>query len=1057
MNLKNFIDPPADDRLVPFWIWNGTIEENEIVRQIREMADKGLGGFCLTTGPGLQIPYLSQVWFNRVQLAIETAKKYGLRVWIHDEYRHPGGIGSTQITLNHPQFIAQQLTFRETTVQGGQLVDLVLPWAPVLQALAVPVRRDRYLWDEKQDIGAYLGVNHQRHALHANAADPAHHPYEYLSFHPTRRLYWKAPAGRWRVLVFLQEPSATAECPGLHLDRFNPESVRAMHQTLQQPYIERFAAHQSKTLKGVLTAETRFPHDRLPWSPILPAYFKSRNGYDLLACLPALISYFGLNTSRIRYDYFQTLSELQQRHDSARNADWCKEHALDYASNITPLRNAHRSSIPLPGTSGDRGQIGAEDAEKRAISYRHSAGFATALGAQTNVERTLNTCFQNAGWGLTLQDMKVQLDTLGVQGTNLFVPHAFCYTLDGLRKHATPPSLFHQNPYWKHFRLLSDYAARLAHLLRQGRQVADIAILDPVTSLWAHLAHPYHNWSYVGYDPAEETLAQNLVADWACITCALHHMQRPFHSLDPALLARAKIANRQLQVGKARYEVLVIPPITNLERAAFEKLRTFIQTGGFVIALGLLPVEDIQEGASVIEGFSRLTDMEPGRMKRDYTGHESGVHLLSRDNFQFIRTGGTIKENRATTMLERLLDEILPRRVHIISDGKNADAIRYHHRADERHHLFFFVNAENAPVTTQINILASGGQIERWDLETGDRTPLAAESAGEMTRFNLRFDRLQSHVIALAKGRVPPRREARPQAPSPKPLSLDLTGLWKVDLEEDNALRFDKFKIQRDSSDKGVDQTWHQPTYADHRWAETRPQPFENPSGKTAYWYRASFVVDIVPNKLSLVMDRSAIRGAYQIYLNGVQLPDNAFRPTFRYDHANATCSIAQRIAKGKNVIAIRVEVNRPGDGLVDAMYLFGRFKIRSWRGVYPRLSPPQERGPIFDLNAQGFPFFAGTVAYSRDIEIDSPPETERFELEFERAMKQLADVVEIKINGHSLGVRAWPPYRWTGDTAWLRGGKNRVVIRVTNTLEKLITGMAFHPRTRKMVPVEFR
>ena len=1057
MNLKNFIDPPADDRLVPFWIWNGTIEENEIVRQIREMADKGLGGFCLTTGPGLQTPYLSQVWFNRVQLAIETAKKYGLRVWIHDEYRHPGGIGSTQITLNHPQFIAQQLTFRETTVQGGQLVDLVLPWAPVLQALAVPVRRDRYLWDEKQDIGAYLGVNHQRHALHANAAEPAYHPYEYLSFHPTRRLYWKAPAGRWRVLVFLQEPSATEGCPGLHLDRFNPESVRAMHQILQQPYIERFAAHQSKTLKGVLTAETRFPYDRLPWSPILPAYFKSRNGYDLLACLPALIAYFGLNTSRIRYDYFQTLSELQQRHDSARNADWCKEYALDYASNITPLRNAHRSSIPLPGTSGDQGQIGAEDAEKRAISYRHSAGFATALGAQTNVERTLNTCFQNAGWGLTLQDMKVQLDTLGVQGTNLFVPHAFCYTLDGLRKHATPPSLFHQNPYWKHFRLLSDYAARLAHLLRQGRQVADIAILDPVTSLWAHLAHPYHNWSYVGYDPDEETLAQNLVADWACITRALHHMQRPFHSLDPALLARAKIANRQLQVGKARYEVLVIPPITNLERAAFEKLRTFIQMGGFVISMGLLPVEDIQEGASVIEGFSRLTDMEPGRMIRDYTGHESGVHLLSRDNFQFIRTGGTIKENRATAMLERLLDEILPRRVHIISDGKNADAIRYHHRADEKHHLFFLINAENAPVTTQINILASGGQIERWDLETGERTPLAAESAGEMTRFNLRFDRLQSHVIALAKGRVPPRREARPQAPIPKPLSLDLTGLWKVDLEEDNALRFDKFKIQRDSSDKGVDRTWHQPTYADHRWAETRPQPFENPSGKTAYWYRASFVVDSVPNKLSLVMDRSAIRGVHQIYLNGVQLPDNAFRPTFRYDHANATCSIAQRIAKGKNVIAIRVEVNRPGDGLVDALYLFGRFKIRPWRGVYPRLSPPQERGPIFDLNAQGFPFFAGTVAYSRDLEIDSPPETERFELDFERAMKQLADVVEIKINGHSLGVRAWPPYRWTGDTAWLREGKNRVVIRVTNTLEKLITGMAFHPRTRKMAPVEIR
>lgn len=1053
MNPQNFIDPPVADRPVPFWIWNGTIEENEIVRQIREMADKGLGGFCLTTGPGLQTPYLSQMWFDRVQLAIETAKECGLHVWIHDEYRYPGGIGSTQVTLNHPQFIARQLTFREITVQGGQLVDLVLPWAPVLQALAVPVRRDRYLWLEKQDLSAYLGVNHQRHALCDNDSVPAYHPHTYISFHPTRRLYWKAPTGRWRVIVFLEEPSATPACPGLHLDRFNPESVRTMHQTIQQPYLERFADHQSKTLQGILTSETRFSHDRLPWSSILPSYFKSRNGYDLLACLPALITYFGLNTSRIRYDYFQTLSELQHRHNSARCADWCKEHALQYASNITPLRNAHRSSIPIPGTSSGHEKINLEKTDgDRAISYRHSARFATALSAQTNAERTFNTSFQNAGWGITLRDMKVQLDTLGVQGTNLFVPHAFCYTLDGLRKHATPPSLFHQNPYWKHFRLLSDYAARLAHLLSQGQQVADIALLDPVTSLWTHLAHPYHNWSYVGCDPDEETLAQNLVADWASITRALYRMQRPFHSLDPALLARATIANRQLQVGKTRYAVLVIPPITNLERAAFEKLRTFIQTGGIVIALGLLPVEDIQTGASVVEGFSRLTDMEPNRMIRDYTGHESGVHLLRRDNFQFIRTGGTVAENEATTMLERLLDAILPRRVHLLSDGKNADPIQYHHRADEKHHLFFFVNTENAPITTQINIPASG-QIERWDLETGGRAPLVAESTGEMSRFDLHFDRLQSHMIVTRPEQ--PQREARPKAPAPEPLKLDLCGQWKIDLEEDNALRLDKFKIHPDPKNKGIDRGWHQPTYADHRWAETRPRPFENPTEKTAYWYRTRFIADLIPSKLSLVMDRNAIQGTYQIYLNGCQLPGNAFRPTFRYDHANATCSLVQRIAKGKNVIAIRLEPARPGDGLVDAMYLFGRFQIKAWHRVYPRLVPPQETGPIFDLNAAGLPFFAGTVAYSQDITLSTLPQTEHFEIDLDHVMKKRADVVEIKINGQSLGVRAWPPYRWTADTALLKQGKNRVVIRVTNTLEKLLTGMAFQPRTNKMVPVK--
>ena len=177
-------------------------------------------------------------------------------------------------------------------------------------------------------------------------------------------------------------------------------------------------------------------------------------------------------------------------------------------------------------------------------------------------------------------------------------------------------------------------------------------------------------------------------------------------------------------------------------------------------------------------------------MIRDYTGHESGVHLLSRDNFMFIRTGGTVEKNQATSMLERLLDEILPRRVHIMSDGKSADTIQYHHRTDEKHRIFFFANRGNSPVTTQIFIPASDGHIEKWDLETGKRTPLVVEPAGEMSRINLSFDRLQSHMIVTSPGH--PKKEK--EEPLVETLKLNLTGHWKVDPEEDNALRLDKFK-----------------------------------------------------------------------------------------------------------------------------------------------------------------------------------------------------------------------------------------------------------------------
>ena len=284
---------------------------------------------------------------------------------------------------------------------------------------------------------------------------------------------------------------------------------------------------------------------------------------------------------------------------------------------------------------------------------------------------------------------------------------------------------------------------------------------------------------------------------------------------------------------------------------------------------------------------------------------------------------------------------------------------------------------------------------------------------------------------------------------------LDLKGTWKIDPEEDNVLRLDKLKIQVDPSNRGVRQGWHRPAYADGKWPDTHPRPIDDQNESTVYWYRATFVADIVPTKLALVMDRGTIQGDYQIYINGAKLPSNAFRPTFRFDHANVTCSVGRRIAKGKNVIAIRVECQNPGDGLIDALYLFGRFQVKSWRSLYPRLAPSQDRGPIFDLQASGLPFYAGTVAYSRDITCKSLPKSEYFELNLKHVMKNLTDVVEIQINGQSLGVRAWAPYCWTGKTSWLKRGKNRVVFHATNTLERLLTGLTFQPRTHKMVPIK--
>ena len=1083
MDPSSFVNPSAEHRLVALWFWSGTVEEGEVVRQIREMRDKGIGGFCICARPGLRIPYFSRAWFERVQLAVETAEAQGLHVWLHGDHPRIGGMNSQRATLDDPHFGAQALTFVETTVQGGQQVDVALPWATLLRALAVPLRRDRCLWEDAEEISTYIGISQSREIYREKASEGVYHNREYSASAPRQRLFWKAPAGRWRVLVFLQRPACLAEGSAVPFDPYNREAVQHFIQTSYSPYMDRLGECASGVVRGVLAVGSPRAEPGLPWSSGLPEAFRERNGYDLLDCLPALIAPYGPNTPRIRYDYFQTLSELLRDSYHGACAEWCSERSLLYSTDAPVFRNAHQDAIHIPGTSAGGEKVGAPEMKgwkSQAASYRLNPRFPASLVHQLDTTRVANTCFADTGWSLTLQDMKWTVDRLGAAGCNLFNAHAFFYTLDGVRKHDGPPSQFHQNPYWRHFRLLSDYVGRVSYALSQGRKAANIALLDPVTSLWTHMSRPGLDWRYSGYDADEEKVATRLVDDWAYLKDALGLMQRDYDSLDPETLEKARVAGASLKVGAASYEVLIIPPITNLEHGAFERIREFLNSGGKVVCLGLLPIEHIQEGPSVVEAFSRMTDMEPGRMIRDYVGHELGVHVVQRGSFYLIRTGGAVERNRGARALEDLLDQILPRPVTIRTDRKAGSAILCHHREDGKDRIFFLANVSRAPVeaTVQLQVPTRYRRIERWDLETGRRSPLEGRTDDSGITIDLAFDRLQSHLLVVSEGK--PVDAAAPRSRDRIP--LDLSGSWKVDPEEDNALRLDQFRMQLDPQNRGLTQGWQKPDYRDSHWLPVEPKPFIEQVKKSpsmphipfsfssddsdapleiqvnlplVCWFRTAFLADVVPSKLALVMDRSAILGDCQIFLNGSRLPSNAFRPTFRYDHSNVTCAIGRRATRGKNVLAVRVELDQVSGGLVDPFYLFGRFGVRRWRRNAFRITNPVESGHLARLEDLRMPFYAGTVAYTREIALPQHPESDEFELCLENELADSSDIVEVLLNGHSMGVRAWAPYRWTGRTEWLKPGKNRFTLRMTNTLARLLTGREFQPRVHRMVPVK--
>ena len=61
---------------------------------------------------------------------------------------------------------------------------------------------------------------------------------------------------------------------------------------------------------------------------------------------------------------------------------------------------------------------------------------------------------------------------------------------------------------------------------------------------------------------------------------------------------------------------------------------------------------------------------------------------------------------------------------------------------------------------------------------------------------------------------------------------------------------------------------------------------------------------------------------------------------------------------------------------------------------------------------------------------------------------------MELEINGESLGVRTFTPYRWEIDGSKLKQGGNSFTLRVTNTLANMLDGRYFDYDEPKLVEI---
>ncbi len=712
------------------------------------------------------------------------------------------------------------------------------------------------------------------------------------------------------------------------------------------------------------------------WSP----HIEAEVGLDLPLLLPALRHDDHPRAAEVRYRFRQCALRLFGERWEKPIAQWCADHNLIWGAEKPTWRPAQFAGIAQPSTDAGHRRVGWPPETLGGGDLRANHRAAIAAAEHRGREEVRCECFHSLGWGATLQDQKWQIDWLTVQGVNRFTPHAFYATSSGLAKHDAAPSFFGENPYWPHFHHLSSYTARLSLAMSCGRERARVALLHPTESLW--IGTPNSRRAREEY----EWLLNELIAQ--------HHI---FHPVDALALLEARAVEGALELGHVRYETLLIPPLCALDDDTEKAMRAALDAG-----LTVMMAPPLGDAAPPFAGAVEMAGW-PGIIQ--VPNRAAWV-----ENLEFERPLSIADEN-----------------------GAQIRTVWGLWREAGAQQLLFVANTADCHVTANLEIEVTVAGWENWSLENGDSSPIPAQIEAGRSRIALALPPLGSALLVSVE-MAAPTPVAAPSAPA---TVLATEGLWELSLDRANALRLNRWRLACDGGD------WADPTLDDSALGEVEALPLKFRDqvarqwveacprvGETALWYRRAVSCEFVPHDLSILVENGAILGDWTLFINGHEVPRSDFAPASYHGDDKISALVSRLFRSGENCLALRVEAAPEMGGLRTPLHLIGSFGLGGEERRTVQTLP--QSAPFGGLIAAGLPHFSGAATYRREMA--------RGELGELVALPQgFGDIAELKIDGQSLGVRPWSPYRWKVSAS--DAELVLVEMTVTNTLLSFIEG----------------
>jgi hypothetical protein len=546
---SNFSAPPPEYCLTLWWGWDGPITEEVITRDLDEISARGIRCVTVEAGYGMSAPYLSPTWFEMVRLAVEQARRRGMRVYLVDEGKYPSGFAGGKFSAERPDLCMQGLDVTERVA--------VAPDETLVRQLPPEV------------VGA----------IAVNMADQTSQSLDTGS----GELRWTAPAGEWEVWLVdhgfrtsitraVSNPTRGKDADNALCDYLNPEATQQFIAFTHKQYERVLGPEFGHTVLGFRGDEPDFAHT--PWTPTLPAEFQRRKGYDVR---PYLASFFAPKPTeevqRVKADYWDVWSDLFGEHFFRVQAEWCTEYNLAYLVHL----NHEDEMLKLVRSEGDffkamrHVQMPGVDAIWNQIWPGKIADFPKLASSAAHLfgrPRAFSESFAAYHVSPTVEQARWVIDHQFVRGINML---EIMFYLSSATESERSGWLEADE-----FLAVAAYVNCAAYLLSLGRPAAQIALYFPTSSIWL-----------------DDAAANERV--WEIARALLEH-QRDFDFVDEQALSSLLVLEdgALTNLSGQRYHAVIVPPVSVISETALERLRAFAESGGCVVFLSHAPAFAIE-------------------------------------------------------------------------------------------------------------------------------------------------------------------------------------------------------------------------------------------------------------------------------------------------------------------------------------------------------------------------------------------------------------------------------------------------------------------------------